>query len=57
MRSCCASGTSSGALEEPGVKTLVVFMLVVGAIGGLTFDAVYKKLRQEDVAEVPGLRR
>jgi hypothetical protein len=43
--------TSSTALQDKGVKTLVVLVTVVGFIAGITFDAVYKKLRQQDVVD------
>lgn len=49
--------TSSTALEDKGVKTLVVLVTVVGFIAGITFDAVYKKLRQQDVVDTGPLDR
>jgi hypothetical protein len=50
--------TSPKALEEEGVNTLIVFMVLVGAIAGLTFDAVYKKLTQEvDIADTSAFKR
>jgi drug/metabolite transporter (DMT)-like permease len=47
--------TSSTALQDKGVKTLVVLVTAVGFVAGITFDAVYKKLRQQDVIDTGAL--
>jgi hypothetical protein len=49
--------TSPDALEEDGVKTLVVFVIVVGFVAGITFDAVFNKLRQQDVVDTTALEQ
>lgn len=49
--------TSSTALQDKGVKTLVVLVTVVGFVAGITFDAVFKKLRQQDVVDTTPLGR
>jgi len=43
--------TTSTALEEKGVKTLAVLVTAVGFVIGITFDAVYKKLHEQDVTD------
>jgi hypothetical protein len=47
--------TSPDALSEKGVRTLVVFVLIGGFIAGVTFDAVFAKLRDQDVVDVSPL--
>lgn len=49
--------TAPDALETTGVKTLIVFVVVVGFIAGITFDAVFKKLRQQDVIDTSTIQR
>jgi hypothetical protein len=40
-----------GAPHRPGPRRLLLFVLAVGFIAGLTFDAVYATLRNQDVAD------
>jgi hypothetical protein len=49
--------TTPDALEGEGVKTLVVIEFVIGFVAGMTFDAVFKKLREQDVVDTAALER
>jgi hypothetical protein len=49
--------TSPEALEDEGVTTLIVFEVVVAFIAGVTFDAVFAKIRKQDVVDVTPLER
>lgn len=48
--------TSPDLLTEPGARRLLFFVLSVGFIAGYTFDAVYAKIRQQQVVDTSGLR-
>ena len=39
------------------MKTLVVLVTVIGFIAGMTFDAVYKNVRQQDVLDTGPIDR
>jgi len=41
--------TTPELLDSPGARRLLFFVLPVGFIAGLTFDAVYSKLRTQDI--------
>ena len=49
--------TSPDLLESPGARRLLFFVLPVGFIAGLTFDAVYSKLRAQDVTRTSVLEQ
>jgi hypothetical protein len=49
--------TSPDALETSGVKTLVVFAVVVGFIAGFTFDAVFAKVRSQQILDTSAIDR
>ena len=44
-------------LGGPAAQRLLLFVLRVGGIAGLTFDAVYGELRTQDVADTIALTR
>ncbi|MEU6188525.1 hypothetical protein [Nocardia sp. NPDC047038] len=48
--------TSPDLLTGPGARRLLFFVLSVGFIAGYTFDAVYAKIRQQQVVDTSGLR-
>lgn len=48
--------TSPDILTGPGARRLLFFVLSVGFISGFTFDAVYARLRNQDVLDFSGLR-
>ncbi|WP_459647038.1 hypothetical protein [Kitasatospora sp. Ki12] len=47
--------TSPDILAGPGARRLLFFVVSVGFIAGFTSDAVYAKLRQQDVLDMSGL--
>ena len=49
--------TTPDVLDGPAARRLLLFVLPVGFIAGLTFDAVYSKLRTQDVADTTALTR
>jgi len=49
--------TTPDVLDGPAARRLLLFVLPVGFIAGLTFDAVYRKLRTQDVADTTALTR
>lgn len=49
--------TTPDVLDGSGARRLLFFVLPVGFIAGLTFDAVYAKLRAEDVTNIAPLKR
>jgi energy-converting hydrogenase Eha subunit A len=49
--------TSPDLLESPGARRLLFFVLPIGFIAGLTFDAVYSKLRAQDVTRTSVLEQ
>jgi hypothetical protein len=48
--------TSPDLLTGPGARRLLFFVLSVGFIAGYTFDAVYAKIRQQQVVDTSSLR-
>ncbi|MFD7639158.1 hypothetical protein ACFV4P_00745 [Kitasatospora sp. NPDC059795] len=48
--------TSPDLLTTEGARRLLFFVLSVGFIAGYTFDAVYAKLRQQDVVDTSGIK-
>ncbi len=42
--------TTPGALTQPGVHTLALFVTAIGFVGGVTFDLVYDRWRAKDVS-------
>ncbi|AUG81200.1 hypothetical protein CFP65_6550 [Kitasatospora sp. MMS16-BH015] len=48
--------TSPDLLTTGGARRLLFFVLSVGFIAGYTFDAVYAKLRQQDVVDTSAVR-
>ncbi|MEV6769332.1 hypothetical protein AB0N05_11985 [Nocardia sp. NPDC051030] len=48
--------TSADLLSAPDVRRLLFFVLSVGFIAGYTFDAVYAKIRQQQVVDTASLR-
>ncbi|MEV2197482.1 hypothetical protein AB0I02_41885 [Streptomyces phaeochromogenes] len=48
---------SPDVLNGEGARRLIFFVLPVAFIGGLTFDAVFTKLRSEDAAQTSSLGR
>jgi hypothetical protein len=49
--------TSPNILNGDGARRLLFFVIPVGFIAGLTFDAVYNKLRSQDVVRTSTLQR
>jgi len=43
--------TNPAMLSEDGSRRLVLFAVIVGFIGGFTSEVVYRKLREQDVAQ------
>ncbi len=48
--------TSPDLLTGPDARRLLFFVLSVGFIAGYTFDAVYAKIRQQDIVDAASLR-
>ncbi len=49
--------TTPDILDGPGARRLLFFVLPVGFIAGLTFDAVYSKLRAQDITRTSVLEQ
>lgn len=48
--------TTPDLLDGPGARRLLFFILPVGFTAGLTFDAVYARLRAADVTDITAFK-